>query len=324
MHYKNSVRILLGVIALSISCVLLAQDYPNRPIKIIVPFGAGAPDSVARIISQRLSAQLGQPVIVENRAGANGIIGSDLVAKSTPDGYTLLITTVSFVVNPSVKKKLPYEPLKDFLPITNICDQEAMLLVINPAVKVQSVQELIAYAKKPESKMAYASIGVGNTTHLAGELFNVRTGINAVHVPYKGGSEAVTGVISGDVQMMIVPATQSLQFIKSGKLKALAYTNRTRFNLLPDVPTMAESGVSGMEFQGGWFGLFAPAGTPLGVATRLANEVKLALTQNSVKDQMANLGLRPIGTAPQEFAHFVEDEIKNFVSIVRLTGIQPD
>ena len=307
-----------------VSSAALAQVYPIRPIRLIVPFGPGAPDSVARIVGQQLSAQLGQPFVIENRAGANGIIGADVVAKSPPDGYTLLLTTVSFAVNPSMQRKLPFDAVKDFTPITNICDQEAVFLVINPALRAQSVQDFIALAKRPDSRFSYSSIGVGNTTHLAAELFNARTGIKAVHVPYKGGAAAVSAVIAGDVQMMLVPPTQSLQFVKAGKLRALAYTHRTRSELLPEVPTMAEAGVADMEFAGGWFGLFAPSGTSPEIAAKLANEARTAVNNPQVKERLAGLGLRPVGTGPAEFRLYVEREIKYFAELMRMTGIEPE
>jgi tripartite-type tricarboxylate transporter receptor subunit TctC len=300
-----------------------SQAYPSRPVRVIVPFGPGAPDSVARIVGQQVAAQMGQSFVIDNRPGANGIIGNDMVAKASPDGYTLLITSVSFAVNPSIQKNLPHDSLRDFVPVSNIADQEAMILVVNPSLPAQSVQELIAYAKRPGSRMAFASIGIGNTTHLAGELFLKRAGFQATHIPYKGGGAAVAAVMSGEVQMMVVPTTQSINYIQAGKLRALAYTHPTRAALLPDVPTMKEAGVSGAEFQGGWFGMFAPAGAQAAIVSRLAAEIRAALTNPQVKERLAALGLRPIGSTPEEFRQYVESEIRHYAEIVRLTGIQP-
>jgi tripartite-type tricarboxylate transporter receptor subunit TctC len=321
---KNTFKILFAFAALAVASAASAQSYPTRPVRIVIPFGAGAPDTLARIVGQQLSTQLGQPVVIDNRPGANGIIGNDAVAKAAPDGYTLLITSVSFAVNPSMGKKLPYDSQRDLIPISNIADQEAMFLIVNPNVPATSVKELIALSKKPDAKLSYASIGVGNTTHLAGALFVKRAGIDAVHVPYKSGGAAVTAVIGGEVQMMVVPATQSIEFIKSGKVRALAYTHPTRAALAPDVPTMAEAGVKDAEFSGGWFGMFAPAGTPEPIVARLSQEIQKALTDATVKSRFASLGLRPIGSSPQDFRRYVDSEIKNYADIVKLTGIKAE
>ncbi|MCC6780720.1 MAG: tripartite tricarboxylate transporter substrate binding protein [Hyphomicrobiales bacterium] len=321
---RKLLTILAAITTVLVSLSAWGQGYPSRPVRVVVPFGPGAPDTVARIVGQQLSAQMGQPFVIDNRAGANGIIGNDAVAKAAPDGYALLITSVSFAVNPSMHKSMPYDSQRDLAPVSNIADQEAMFLVVNPQLPVQSVQDLIALAKKPETKLSFASIGVGNTTHLAGELFVKRAGINATHVPYRGGGPAVTAVIAGEVQMMVVPSTQSIEFIRSGKLRALAYTHATRAALAPEVPTMAEAGVAGAEFSGGWFGMFAPAGTPAALVARLAGEIKTALAQASVKERLATLGLRPIGTTPEEFRRYVDAEIKHYAEIVKLAGIQPE
>lgn len=321
---RNWCVLVFSFLAVAASGFASGQAYPNHPVRIVVPFGPGGPDSAARIVAQQLSAQMGQSFVIDNRPGANGIIGTEAVAKSVPDGYTLLLTTTSFSVNPSIQKKLPYDPLRDFTPVSNVVDQEAMFLFVYPLLPVNSIKELIAFAKQPGAPLSYASIGVGNTTHLAAELFLLRAGIKATHVPYKGGSQAVAAVVAGEVQMMLVAATQSIGQIRAGRVRPLAYTHHTRSSLLPDVPTMAEAGVKGAEFSGGRFGLFAPAGTPLAVVEKLAVENRSALGNSQVKERLGALGLRPVGSSPEEFRRLVESEVKYFAELVRETGVQAE
>lgn len=300
------------------------QTYPGRPVHLVVPFGAGAPDTIARVVGQQLALQMGQPFVVENRAGANGVIGAARVAKAPADGHTLLVTSASFAVNPSLYRELPFDALKDFAPVTNICTNEALILVVNPALPVQSVRELMALANKPDSRLSYGSPGVGNTLHLATELLNVRAGTKLLHIPYKTMDAAVSALVGGEIQVMFVTPPSTLQFIRAGKLRPLGYTNSTRAAILPDVPTMAEAGIPGMEFNGGWFGLFTPANTPVLIVTKLAAEVRIALSNPQVKERMAAIGLTPVGNSPAEFRQFFESEIKTYAELTRLAGIQPE
>jgi tripartite-type tricarboxylate transporter receptor subunit TctC len=300
-----------------------AQHYPSRAIRILVPFSAGAPDTVARIVGQQLHVQLGQPVVVENRPGANGVTGTNEVAKAPPDGYTLLVVSSSFAVNPSIYRRLPYDPLNDLEPITSICATEGYILVVHPSVPANNVQELIALARDPANKLAYGSPGVGNTLHLAGALLNARAGTEMAHVPYRGAGPAITDLLGGQIQVMFVTTPLGLQHIQAGRLRPLAYTNARRAAFLPAVPTMEEAGFPGFVLDGGWYGLFAPARTPPDVMARLHREVVAALATSEVREKFAPLALDPIGSAPAEFRAFVAAQIKMFSELVRLAKIEP-
>jgi tripartite-type tricarboxylate transporter receptor subunit TctC len=310
-----------GALLLS-AAAALSQSYPSRVIRLVVPFAAGAPDSVARILAQQLQIQTGQSVIVENRPGANGVVGTEAVAKAEPDGYTLLVVSSSFAVNPSIYRRLPYDVLRDFEAITAISGTDGYTLVVNPSVPAKSVRELIALARDPGNKLAYGSPGVGNTLHLAGELFKARTGVHIEHVPYRGAGPAITDLLSGQIQMMFVTPPLSLAHIQAGKLRPLAYTAAKRWPVLPEVPTMAEAGVDDFVLDGGWYGLFAPAGTSADIVARLYREVKHALQAREVQQKYAALGLNPIGSAPAEFKTFLAAQVKMYGELVRVAKIE--
>jgi tripartite-type tricarboxylate transporter receptor subunit TctC len=302
-----------------------AVGYPERPIRWVLGFApAGAPDAVARIVSPQLSVQLGQSVVLDNRPGANGIIGTEMVANANPDGYTLLVTSASFAVNPSVHKKLPYDPIKSFAPVTNLASSPGMLLLVNASFPAQTVQQLIEMAKKPGSKFAYGSSGVGNATHLAAELFNARTGTQLVHIPYKGGGLVANALLANEIQVMFTNPATIIAQVNAGRVRALAYNHTSRAPFLPEVPTMTEAGVKGMDMDPGWYGVLAPAGTPAAILSKLHAEIRAALHDPGVKERLAGLGVEPVGDAPAEFRQFLAAAIKRAAELTRIAGIRPE
>ncbi len=298
--------------------------YPTKPIRLVVPFPpGGATDILARAIAQRWSETLGQQVVVDNRPGAGGNIGSDLVAKSAPDGYTLLMGTVgTHAINPSLYTKMPYDHIRDFAPVILVAGVPNVMEV-NPSVPAHTVQEFIAYAKANPGKVNFASSGSGTSIHLSGELFKVMAGVEMTHVPYKGSAPALQDLLGGQVQVMFDNLPPSLPQIRSGKLRALAVTSATRSAALPDVPTIAESGLPGFEASS-WFGVLAPAGTPPAIIARLnADGVKWLATPEA-KEKMLTLGANAVGGSPEDFAAHIRAETAKWAKVVKDSGARAD
>ena len=313
-----------GLISICAAMVLasnaLAQAYPTRTVRLIDGFApGGSTDIVGRLIAQKLSDSLGQPFVVENRPGASGIIGTDMVAKAPPDGHIMLIVPLTFTVNPSLYK-LPYDPVKDLLPVTLVASAPLML-VVHPSVPVKSVAEFIAYAKANPGKLHFGSGGVSSTPHLASEMLKTMAGIQATHVPYKGGGPALADLVGGQIQFMLENIPSTLPYVKAGKLRALALTDLRRSQVLPDLPTLDESGLKGYQIVG-WNGLFLPAGTPPAIVDKLHIEVVKALALADLKERLATMGFEGVGDTPQHFAAFVQAEIAKWAKVVKDADIK--
>jgi tripartite-type tricarboxylate transporter receptor subunit TctC len=309
------------LLALLISWAACAQSYPSKPIRMVVAFAPGGiADFAARSISSRLADALGVPVVVENKAGAGGIIGAELVAKSPPDGYTLLVTSISHTINPSVVKSLPFDTQRDFAPVMLIADAPN-ILVLHPSLPATSLAELIALARSRPGELNYASSGIGTSTHLCGELFRTMTGVELQHVPYKGGGPAVADLLGGQVQLMFATLPTVLEHVRAGKLRALGITGAQRFPGAPDIPTLAEAGLPGYEVSG-WSGLFAPARTPRAAIDRLAAESAKILKDPALKERFFAQGAEPAVKMPDEFAAFVDAEIRKWRRVAEASGMR--
>jgi tripartite-type tricarboxylate transporter receptor subunit TctC len=300
-----------------------ARDYPTKPIRFLVPYPpAGGTDIVARTLTEPLSQVLGQPIIIDNRGGAAGNLGTDLAAKAPADGYTVLFTLSSHTINPRLYDKLPFDVEKDFVPVS-LAAMIPQILVVNPTVPVNNVKELIALARSQPGKLNYASVGTGSPGHIAGELFKLKTGVDMVHVPYKGGGPAVTDTLGGQVQLLFVSLPAALQYVKAGRLRALAVTSDQRSVAAPDIPTIAESGVPGYE-SAAWFGFMAPAGTPREVIARLHKEVVAILRTPDIRERLAKDGAEVVASSPEEFDAYIRAEAVKWAKVVKSAGIKPE
>jgi tripartite-type tricarboxylate transporter receptor subunit TctC len=321
----NRLRSRIAALAIGalVAASAAAQDYPAKPIRIIVPFAAGGPaDIYARFIGQRLSEALGQPVVIEDRPGAGSVIGTDAVAKSAPDGYTLLMMSNTHTVNESLIPNKPYQLMRDFVPVAPV-NYSDLVLVVHPSVPANSLKELLDLAKAKPKGLNYASSGPGTPYHMAGELFKAMAGVDIVHVPYKGSSGARTDVLGGQVQMMFDAITTMAPNVRSGKLKALGTTGKARSSVLPEVPTVSEAGVPGYEAVI-WLGVMAPAGTPKPIVDKLNAEITKIVTRPDVRESWSKQGAEPMAMTPAEFARFMNEDIEKWAKVVKISGAKVD
>jgi tripartite-type tricarboxylate transporter receptor subunit TctC len=298
-----------------------AQNYPTRPVRLVVPFPPGGNvDVFSRMLFREVEKNLGTNIVIDNRGGANGIIGADVVAKAAPDGYTIMNTSFGFAVNPAILKKLPFDVFKDFEPVTNVATGLGYLMVVNNNVPAKSVSDLIALAKK--QPLRYSSAGVGNGQHLAGELFNQKAGVEILHVPYKGGGPAAAAVISGEVQIHYPAGSVGVPHHKAGRLRAIAFTGAKRLSSLPEIPTIGET-VKGYVADAGWHGVFAPAKTPVPIVKKLQEAIHRALQQPEINKHFVDNGYEPQGDPPAVWAKQFREDVKRFAEIARAAKIEP-
>jgi len=302
---------------------VFAQGYPAGPVRVIVPFPAGGGvDSMGRILAQKLTESLGKQVFIENRAGANGMIGSEIVAKAPKDGYTLLVNGANFVTTPSLYRNVTYDPIRDFEPVSLIAIAPNVL-VVHPSLPVKSVKELIAFAKARPGEVHFAGSGSGSTPHLAGELFKTMTGTDMLHVPYRGTGPAITAILSGEVSTMFMPALAAVPYVRSGRLRALAVTTTERLPALPQLPTVAESGLKGYQ-SSQWYGMMAPAGTSSDIVILLNTHIARIMKNPEMQKRMTDSGSLAVGSTREAFAAHLNEEFAKWAKVIKQSGAKVD
>jgi tripartite-type tricarboxylate transporter receptor subunit TctC len=321
---KLLLLVLWGALLFAAVATSSAQSYPARPIRFIVPFApGGSTDTLARTISIKLGEAFGQQVVVDNRSGGNGNIGTDIVAHAAPDGYTILLGYIAnLAIGPSLYAKLPFDPVKDFAPVTQLA-VAPNILVVHPSVPVKNFQEFIVYAKANPAKINFASAAIASPGHLAGELLNLAAGIHMQHVPYKGSGQAVIDLVGGQVQAMVSGMSSVMPHIKAHRLRPLAVTGAVRSPAVPDLPTIAESGFPNFEATA-WYGVLAPAATPKAMVTRLHDEIVRALKMPDVKERLEYVGFEIVGSSPEAFGAYIKTEIKKWAPVVKASGAKPE
>jgi tripartite-type tricarboxylate transporter receptor subunit TctC len=319
-------RIVIALATLAVTGTALAQDtagYPSRPVRMVIPFApGGTADTVGRIVSDKLSMRLGKPVVLDNRAGANSIVGGEIVAKSNPDGHTILVVAAGFAVNPSLVKKLPYDTLRDFAPV-GLAGIGPYLLVVHPSVPAKTVPELIAWAKARPGQVSYGSTGVGSPPHLSGELLRTMAGLDLVHVPYKGGGAALPDILAGRIQLFFGSVATFSTHIRAGKVTAIAMTTPKRSPAMPEIPTFDESGLKGYNVTG-WYGILAPGKTPPAVVNRINRELQNVLADGETQKRFAQAGIEPAPGTPADFAALIRAEIPKWAKLMKAAGVEPE
>ena len=320
-QYLVAAVVALATLAAGVS---YAQKYPVRPIRVVIPFPPGGNvDVFGRVLWPQVEKELGQTVVIDNRGGANGMLGSHIVANATPDGYTFLHVSFSFAVNPSVRRKMPFDVVKDFAPVTDVALGTGYMLVGHSKFPASTVKELIALAKREPGRIRYSSAGVANGQHLTGALFATKAGIDLLHVPYKGGGPAVTAVLGGEVQLHFPAPAVGIPHVKAGRLKGIAFTGTKRLTALPDMPTVAEAALPGFVADAGWHGVFAPAKTPAAIVNRVQQAIRNALQVPHVRNHFVNNGYDPQGHTPAEWTKLFHADLKRYAEIARAAKIEP-
>ena len=312
---------LAGAIVAS-AFVNAAEPYPAKVIRMIVPYSPGGTgDNIGRAVGAKLSELLGQQVIIDNRPGAGGNIGAEATVRAAPDGYTVVMAATSLASNPALQRKMPFDPLKDLVPVSGCCEVP-IIVVVHPSLPMKNINEFVAYAKAYPGKLTYASSGIGTSSHLAAELFRVQTGIDMLHAPYKTDALAMPDLLSGQVPVMFMFQTAALPQVRAGKLRALAVSTAQRSPLAPELPTVAEAGVPGYEFSG-WFGIFAPAATPREIVNKIAAAAVKAVQSPDLRERLSQQGFMAVASGPEQFAAFFRGEVAKWARVVKEGGLQP-
>ena len=299
-----------------------AEPYPAKVIRVIVPYSPGGTgDNIGRAVGAKLGELLGQQVIIDNRPGAGGNIGAEAAVRAAPDGYTVVMAATSLASNPALQRKMPFDPLKDLVPVSGCCEVP-MIVVVHPSLPVKNIKEFVAYAKAYPGKLTYASSGIGTSSHLAAELFRVQTGVDMLHAPYKTDALAMPDLLSGEVPVMFMFQTTALPQVRAGKLRALAVSTAQRSPLAPELPTVAEAGVPGYEFSG-WFGIFAPAATPTEIVNKLAAASVKAVQSPDLRERLSQQGFIPVASGPEQFAAFFRREVAKWARVIKEGDLQP-